>query len=240
MDQLLSGIRSAEAASHTEAYTRHELFTSGSWLARPVKTVMELLPLYQDYSTFCGLDLGCGVGRNSIPIAQAFDHIPCRVDCVDILDLAIEKLRENARKYQVEHSIHGIVSAIDDFEIPQKHYDLILAVSALEHVDSRETFIRKLEQIRDGLRPGGIVCLIVNSGVSEKDKASNQQLTPQFEVNLDTQEIQCLLSGIFSGWEKVKHTVVHQKYDIPRTHCTAELETDVVTFVARNKEKEHG
>ena len=95
-DLTISKIRRAEAASHTEAYTNHELYTPGSWLAKPVKTVLELLPLFDGYTTFRGLDLGCGVGRNCIAAAQYLNHIPCQVDCVDILELAIEKLRENA------------------------------------------------------------------------------------------------------------------------------------------------
>ena len=40
MDRL-SQIRQAEAASHRDAYASHELFAPGSWLAKPVKTVLE-------------------------------------------------------------------------------------------------------------------------------------------------------------------------------------------------------
>lgn len=37
----------------------------------------------------------------------------------------------------------------------------------------------------------------------------------------------------FSDWQTIKHTVLHQKYDIPRENGLAELETDVVTYVVR-------
>ena len=43
----LKKIRQAEADSHIEAYTNHALFSSGSWLAKPVKTVLDLLPLFE-------------------------------------------------------------------------------------------------------------------------------------------------------------------------------------------------
>ena len=236
MEQLqsrLDEIRKAEAESHTRAYTDYALFSPGSWLAKPVKTVMELLPLFEGYTQFAALDLGCGVGRNCIPVAQHFRDIPCRVDCVDILGLAIAKLGENARQYGVSDCIRGVESAMDDYAIPADSYDLILAVSALEHIASPSAFEKKLSEIREGLRYGGIACLIVNSGVVEHNKENGQALPPQFEVNLPTDQMQALLQRTFAGWQVVKHTIVHQKYDIPREACVAHLETDVVTYVVR-------
>jgi SAM-dependent methyltransferase len=194
---------------------------------------MELLPLFEGYTQFVALDLGSGVGRNSIPVAQHFSGIPCRVDCVDILELAITKLNENTQKYGAVNSIRGIVSAIDDYEITADSYDLVMAISALEHIASQSAFEKKLNEIRDGLRHGGIACLIVNSGVVEHDKATGQELPPQFEVNLPTSQMRELLEKTFAGWQVIKHTIVHQKYDIPRENCITNLETDVVTYVVR-------
>lgn len=236
----LSLIRSAEAASHTDAYSSHSLFTPGSWLAKPVKTVMDVLPLFEGYKTFRALDLGSGVGRNCIPLAQHFAKIPCRVDAVDILELAIGKLKENARQYGVADSIHGIVSSIDDYAIHADSYDLILAISALEHIASQRAFETKLTEIRSGLRSGGVVCLIVNSGVVEHDKATGKEVPPQFEVNLPTDEMERLLQEAFDGWQIIKHTTVHQKYDIPRQWGFSALETDVVTYVVRKETKSNG
>ena len=233
MSDRINHIRQAEAASLTQAYSNHSLFSPGSWLAKPVKTVVDLLSLFEGYTNFRALDLGSGVGRNSIPVAQHFSGIPCLVDCVDILELAIAKLNENAQQYGVENCIRGIVSSIDDYEIAADSYDLILAVSALEHIASQSAFEKKLTEIRDGLRHGGIACLIVNSGVVEHDKATGQELPPQFEVNLPTSQMQELLEKTFAGWQVIKHTIVHQKYDIPREKRIADLETDVITYVVR-------
>ena len=231
----LKEIRQAEAESHIEAYTSHDLFAAGSWLAKPVKTVIDLLPLFEGSKDFCALDLGSGVGRNCIPVAQHFSGIPCRVDCVDILELAIAKLNDNAQQYGVENCIRGIVSSIDDYKIDADSYDFIMAISALEHIASKSAFEKKLAEIRDGLRHGGIACLIVNSGVIEHDKATGQELLPQFEVNLPTSQMQDILENTFAGWKVIKHTIVHQKYDIPRENGIADLETDVITYVVRRK-----
>ena len=45
--------------------------------------------------------------------------------------------------------------------------------------------------------------------------------------------MQELLEKTFAGWKVIKHTIVHQKYDIPRENGIADLETDVVTYVVR-------
>lgn len=232
-DDRIRKIRQAEAVSHTEAYSNNKLFSPGSWLAKPVKTVLELLPEFTDYAEFHALDIGSGVGRNSIPVAQYFRDIRCRIDCIDILDLAIQKLYENARHFGAADAINGIVIPIDAYRIKAESYDLIMAISALEHIESKDAFINKLTEIRDGLRAGGIGCFIVNTSVMEYNKATGMSLNPQFEVNLQTEELKEEIESLFSDFKILKHTVVHQKYDIPRANCVAALETAVVTYVVR-------
>lgn len=230
--ETLKAIRNAEKQSHIEVYSTAKLFESGSWLQKPVKTVTDLFGHFNDYEKINVLDLGCGVGRNCIPIAKEFKN-KCTVDCVDILDFAIEELNKNSVEYGVESEINGIVSSIDDFSIKSDYYDLIIAVSALEHIDSVESFKNKLNEIGNGTRKNGIVCLIINSEVTEINKENGEELIPQFEVNLKTAELIDLLKETFDGWEIIKSTVRNQRYDIPRQNCVADLSTDVVTVVVR-------
>lgn len=112
---------------------------------------------------------------------------------------------------------------------------MILAVSALEHIDSKDSFVKKLEEMRDGIKPHGVVCLVVNSEVREKNRETGEDLFPQFEVNLPTEELREILQKTFTGWEVLKSTVREQKYDIPREGCISELCTNVVTYVARRE-----
>lgn len=229
----LENIRENERRSHTELYSQTGLYQDGNWLSKPVKTVMELIPLFDAYHTVNILDLGCGIGRNAIALARAFTEISCQVDCVDILDIAIDKLNENAHEYGVSHIIHGITSPIEAFSIPEECYDWILAVSALEHIDSKNSFSHKLKEIKSGIRVNGIVCLIINSEVKEFCKNTGVSLPAQFEVNLLTEELNQLLAETFSGWFVLKHTVRKQHYEIPRAGFTSDLHTNVVTFIAR-------
>lgn len=229
---LLNQIRESERLSHTEMYSNYSLYQEGSWLSKPVKTVSDLFAHFEGGKNIRVLDLGCGVGRNSIAIAQHFQNVGCRIDCVDILELAIQKLIKNAAEFGVSGQINGIVEAIDDFIIPVDYYDWIVAVSALEHMDSDIAFIRKLEAIRDGLCKNGIVCLIINSNVKECLFSTKQEVPAQFEVNMQTEALISLLKEIYKDFHILKFTVKHQCYDIPRAYGVCELNSDVVTFAA--------
>lgn len=196
-----------------------------------------MLPLFEGYQELRVLDLGAGVGRNCIPFAQKYRNIPCRIDCVDHLELAIQLLQKNAQVYDVASSVFGIVSPIEQYTIPPNKYDLILAISALEHVESEEAFWKKISEIRRGIRKNGMVCLVINSNVVERDKLTGEELLPQFEINLETDALQEKVKCLFADWQELKSTVVRQKYDIPRGENIVELETNVVTYVARYMQK---
>ena len=229
----LAQIREKERQSHIAAYTQNILYQEGSWLKKPVKTVLELLSHFREYSALHVLDLGCGVGRNAIAVAAHFSHIPCRIDCVDLLPLAIEQLNEYARQYQVSSSIHGIVFPIDSYDIKPDCYDLILAISALEHMDCEASMFQKLFEIQKGVKKGGIVCLIMNASVKEFHSVSGEEVPAQFEVNLSAETLRDRLLTVFSGWEVLKLSCIPQKYDIPRNDFISEVHTSVVTLVAR-------
>lgn len=51
-------IRNEEKKYHDFCYENYKLFEKGSWLYKPVKTVMDLLPLFEDKTNLKVLDLG--------------------------------------------------------------------------------------------------------------------------------------------------------------------------------------
>lgn len=227
----LAQIRKAEAESHTAAYERLELYAPGSWLSKPVRALEALLPLYEAGTGLRVLDLGSGVGRNAIACAQRLKD--STVECVDILPVAIEKLLENAEKLGVSRQIRGILSPVDAFSVEPCGYDLILAASVLEHLDSRESAVRKMKEIAQGIRPGGAVLLVMNTGVREWDAETGEPLAAQFEVNLPPEEVQALLGEVFSGWEVLWDKCIHYEYEVPRGGRNAKIHAEVVTFTAR-------
>lgn len=231
MAKSLNEIRRAERLSHLKTYADVALFEKGTWLEKPVKAVTDLFPYLDQHSKLRILDLGSGIGRNSIPIAQRYPD--CRIECVDILEDAIQKLNDYSKAYRVSENIEGIVMPLEEYGIRADRYHLILAVSALEHIDREASFFKKLEEIRDGVREGGSVCLVINSEVEERDKKTGKICEPQFEVNLPTQDLRRALCEIFEGWRFLKFGVLGQRYDIPRENCVTELSANVVTLVAQ-------
>lgn len=229
-------IRDAEAQSHIQMYSENELFTGSTWLGKPVKTVTELLPLLDSRENITVLDLGCGIGRNCIPVAQRFAGKCCKIDCVDILPEAISILLKNAKKNNVESAIEGVVCPIDDYTIHPGRYDLIIAVSALEHMDSESSFYKKLIEMRNGLKSGGLICIIMNTEVSEQNITTGDSLEPQFEINIATQKLLDALHNTFVSYEVIKETVCAQSYEIPRGNKTVTLKSNVVTFAANRVE----
>ncbi|SHJ54505.1 class I SAM-dependent methyltransferase [Pseudobutyrivibrio xylanivorans] len=235
MDSRVKEIRENEKNSHIEIYSKETLYHTESWLKKPIKTVEDIIPLLCDIKKVQALDLGCGVGRNSIYIAKEFKDKECKVDCIDILDMAIEKLNEYATQYGIEKSINGIVNSIEDFKIIKNKYDFILAVSSLEHVENEAKFFKKLEEIRDGVRDNGIVCLIINSEIKEWNRETYEELEPQFEINLQTDILKSYIEDVYKGWDTLKNCVVKQEYDIPRGGIVSHLSTNVITYVGKNR-----
>ncbi|MCR5117658.1 MAG: class I SAM-dependent methyltransferase [Lachnospiraceae bacterium] len=235
MKSRIQTIRESERLSHTKIYTDEELYHTDSWLSKPIKTVREIMELFSGYEFFRALDLGCGVGRNSIYVAECFKGKECLVDCVDLLDIAIEKLNDNAKAHGVSERINGIAGTIEDFEIAKDEYDFIMAVSALEHVESEERFLCALGSIRDGVRENGVVCMVINSEVSECDSVTKEPLEAQFEVNLSADKVLAYVDEVFRGWKVIKRTVSRQEYDVPRETAVSRLSTKVVTCVAKRE-----
>lgn len=229
-------IRSEEKKYHDFFYENNQLFEEGSWLSKPVKTVIDLLPLLNQKQPIQILDLGCGVGRNSIPLAQAIQENNGKVVCVDLLDSALRKLTDYCKDYNVEETIEMEKADIGDYQIKSNGYDLIVAVSTLEHVKTEVIFERVVRQIADGTKSNGINCLIVNSEVEEIDRETNERLDALIEVNLSTETMLNKLNSIYSGWEVLQSSVKPLEYRINRDGKLILLKTRAITFVARKRE----
>lgn len=232
MDRI-ANIRAEEKKYHDYCYDNYPLFEPGSWLQRPVKTVIDLIEEYKDQEYLSVLDLGSGIGRNSIPIAESLKGRKGKVVCVDLLESAIEKLRSYSEKYGVEPFIDTRLSDIEQFCIEQEEYDLIIAVSALEHLSSEKVLERKLNELTAGTKPNGANCIIIGSNIREVNLENGEELDPMFEVNLSTNRMMDILDRQYAGWE-IKNRLVNQlEYEINRNGQAVKLTTDCITYVAK-------
>lgn len=184
---------------HEQYYARHQLYEPGSWLASPDERIDHLSTNLTSRSRV--LDLGCGVGRNSIAIA---DKTGAHVTCVDILPAAIERLAENASRFGVADRIQTAICGMEEFPIAPSGFDLIMIVSAIEHVASRALLERVLRDVKSGTRAGGRVFITTSTGRSIADAATGEPVATSVETPLATDEAAGLFRSLFSddleGW----------------------------------------
>lgn len=231
MDRV-ARIRASEKKYHDACYEQHKLFEPGSWLYKPVSTVMELVDAYKHIDALRVLDLGCGVGRNSIPIAQMLKPRRGTVICVDLLESAVLNLQAYGQQFDVEAQLVARLSDIEAFEIEEEAYDVIIAVSTLEHLSSEDALMKKLEEMAKGTRSQGSHCLIMGSNIREIDADTQEALDPMFELNMSTERLASLLEQRYAGWNIVRHEVKKLEYDIERSGRSVKLLSDCITFVA--------
>ncbi len=229
-------IREKETDYHELLYENNDLFSNSSWLHKPVKSVFESFDLLYEKDDLTILDLGCGVGRNSIPIAQKLIGSNSKVICIDMLDIAIRKLNDNAKKYEVDKYIEAVKSTVEDFDIAKNQYDFVVAVSVLEHLESISSLKNKLSHIAKSTKPGGVNCLILNTSVTETLCETGDELTPQFELNLETNRMFELLDSTYKHWRIIKKNNIVQRYEISRDSESVTLNTNVITYVVMKED----
>ncbi|MEH7464226.1 class I SAM-dependent methyltransferase [Bacillus thuringiensis] len=226
-------IRQREKEYHEHCYANHKLFEEGSWLHKPVSGVIEMMNVFQDQQSVTALDLGCGVGRNSIPIAQRMQA--GKVICVDMLSFALQRLQRYSYEFDVADRIQTVESTIEDYSITANEYDYIVAVSSLEHVPSKSALEKVLYHMEIGTKDNGLNYIVINSSVEEMDINTNVKLDPLFEVNLSTEEILCMLHRVYKGWEELHVVVKPLEYRIVRDEQSVSLRTKAITFCVRKK-----
>ncbi|GGD57779.1 class I SAM-dependent methyltransferase [Paenibacillus nasutitermitis] len=226
--------REAEASYHHELYTDHEILKPGSWMAKPIPLVMELLErLLTHKENVKVLDLGSGPGRNTIPIALRLKETNSKVVGIDLLDEAVGQLLENAEKYKIADKIQAKVGDAEHADILENDYDYIVACGCLEHVSSKEAFIAVLEKMKRGTRIGGIHCIEMNTGIQELDKASGRELETLIELNLPQQEALRIFEEVYQGWNVLEkrtklQTIEEEKYEEP-----SEFRANSITFAVQ-------
>lgn len=226
-------IRAQEKAYHDECYEQHVLFEPGSWLHKPVQTVMDILPELIQSDSMRVLDLGSGVGRNTIPIAAFLKPLSGKVVAVDLLSSAIDGLIGYSRQHGVEQQIEAVQSDIEGYSIEPHSFDAIIAVSTLEHVSSEIILKRKLKEMANGTKEGGINCIIIGTNTQETIIATNEPLDPMFEINMRTDVMLELLHDNYEGWETMRSLVKPLTFDINRGAELVRLTSDCVTYVIR-------
>ena len=99
------------------------------------------------------LDLGCGMGTDSLALAQ----IGYEVDAVDSHADRIRALEEQKNKL----TIHVVQADIRDFNIEQEKYSVIICNNVLSFLKSKDELFAMIRKVSNGLAPQGVLYFTV-------------------------------------------------------------------------------
>ncbi|MGO4110072.1 class I SAM-dependent methyltransferase [Paenibacillus sp. YAF4_2] len=232
MESKFLEARTEEIKYHEKFYAEHDLFAPGTWLAKPVKAIMDSLELL-DPNDLRVLDLGSGVGRNAVPIAQAIKMYNGRVTAVDLIPSAITILRENAIKYNVYDNLVPIIKDVEDYQIEPQFYDYIIACSSLEHVATEDVLRSVFTRMIEGTKPDGINAILMNTEVEEVDCETGEVSEGLIELNLKTDEALELMKDCYTGWEIVVERFMPQSINEIKYGKSIEFRGNWLTFIVR-------
>lgn len=101
------------------------------------------------------LDLACGNGRYTVPLAL----LGARVDCVDFSQTAIAQLSARAREQEVAGLIQTHCGDVRSFQIQPERYHLVLASGLFEYLTETE-LDALIRQIQSGTMVQGMNTLV--------------------------------------------------------------------------------
>jgi SAM-dependent methyltransferase len=133
-------------------------------LARVVRAVLDACEARPET---VAVDLGCGSGQVTLPLARRCSH----VIAVDLSPAAIELLKERTSEQDITN-IHALTQPIETFEVAPQSVDLVVSNYALHHLrdaDKSEFVAHAFEW----LRPGGrlvIGDIMIGRGTSPEDR----------------------------------------------------------------------
>ena len=234
-DDLLIRSRKSEKEYHDKLYSRAVLFEPGTWLGKPVKLVIDSFrsQLKHGDKNINVLDLGCGVGRNSIPIAKILKDKGGFITCVDLLDSAYSKLKEYSKQHNVKDVIVPVLADVENYKITKNNYDYIFSVSCIEHVSNIKKFEQVLKNIIQGTKLNGSNCLMIYSNVRWVDKQTQERLQPLIELDLDTDKTLAMLKQLYSKWDLKELFVKPWIAEMKHNDRSISFETDCICLVVK-------
>ncbi len=217
----LEKIREYEKTYHDNLYFSKELWEKWSWLYRPIESIINMVDNFES-KKISVLDIGCGVGRHSIPIAQKIQDSKGIVVWVDVLESALIKFWENKKLFWIrEESLSFEKADIENFGIEKEQFDYIFSVSCIEHVSSIQSFCKVIEKIAEWTKKWWINYIIMSVDNELFDEAENKHTAPMVEVNLTLEEAKKILYSYYWNWETIECSV--KPWQSIQTHTKTNL-----------------
>ena len=151
--------------------------------------IVERLGIYTAASEPAALDLGCGGGRHSEMLANmgysvtAVDHNPEMINYT------------SSRLEQAGYSIQVAEMAIEELNLPEAAYDVVVCTGVLHQVCSVDDYREALRKISRVLKPGGLFTMNVFTNSTWDDSYTLPDPSEPFTVKTREGLFQTLLSA---------------------------------------------
>ena len=120
------------------------------WLKKPVPFVVDSSSLFREYEAQIFLDLGCGMGRNSIYLGkEGFDVIG-----VDVSRSALKKTKAWA-KIEGVPSMAVLRCSMTNLPFVRQTFHVVISVSVIHHA-VKEEIKKAMEEIHKALKDNGL------------------------------------------------------------------------------------
>jgi ubiquinone/menaquinone biosynthesis C-methylase UbiE len=133
------------------------------------------------------LDVGCGPGRLTIPLAKVVGDSG-EVWGVDIQDEMLDIARQKADREQVKN-VHLVHMAIDQGQLPGEKFDRAIMITVLGEIPDKQSALR---EIYHSLKPGGILSiteLILDPHFTSQAKAAGLMQAAGFRTEVVSQNL---------------------------------------------------
>ena len=159
------------------------------------------------------VDLGCGTGQLSLPLAER----GARVLAVDISEEMIGRLHGKARERRLDR-VEGVAMPIEDLSLPAGSVDLVVTSYALHHLRDADKS-RVVAAVYRWLRPGGtllVADMMFGRGGTSQDRA------------IIKSKVRALASKGIGGWWRIAKNAARyllrvQERPVPMAAWTAML-----------------
>jgi tellurite methyltransferase len=118
------------------------------WL-KPDKSVIDFISTLDSYKIKDVLDLGCGIGRHTLYLAESGYNVTAMDSSQEALTLLKERINNKDDKVNI---IKG--DYLRDL-FPKGSFDAVIAYNVIFH-GSKNTYITAINLIYEWLRPGGL------------------------------------------------------------------------------------
>jgi tRNA (cmo5U34)-methyltransferase len=121
------------------------------------------------------LDIGCGAGNYTLMMLQKLPRLDCSL--VDLSRPMLDKAFERVSG-QTRNKVETLLGDIREVELPEDHFDIILAGAVLHHLREDGDWEKVFKKLFNLLRRGG--CLMISDLVVQDTEPLNEYIWEQY------------------------------------------------------------